>query len=118
MIIELTDEAYSQLVESSDKAIFIDFYSPMCGPCQELLGQLPHVDNYFKDEAIIAKVNVTQNPRLAKKYEISSVPFCVSISAKDKMVKDYEVGAISVDRCISMVKKAQGKGFFSRLFGK
>jgi len=118
MIIELTDEAYSQLVESSDKAIFIDFYSPMCGPCQELLGQLPHVDNYFKDEAIIAKVDVTQNPRLAKKYEISSVPFCVSIGAKDKMVKDYEVGAISVDRCISMVKKAQGKGFFSRLFGK
>ncbi len=118
MIIELTDEAYSQLVESSDKAIFIDFYSPMCGPCQELLGQLPHVDNYFKDEAIIAKVDVTQNPRLAKKYEISSVPFCVTIGAKDKMVKDYEVGAISVDRCIGMVKKAQGKGFFSRLFGK
>jgi len=118
MIIELTDETYSNLVETSDKAIFIDFYSPMCGPCQELLAQLPHVDNYFKDEAIIAKVDVTQNPRLAKKYEISSVPFCVSIGAKDKMLKDYEVGAISVDRAIRMVQKAQGKGFFSRLFGK
>ncbi len=118
MIMELTDEAYTQLVENTDKAIFIDFYSPMCGPCQELLTQLPHVDNYFKDDAIIAKVDVTQNPRLAKKYEISSVPFCISIGAKDKMVKDYEVGAISVDRCIRMVQKAQGKGFFSRLFGK
>ena len=118
MVIELTDEAYTQLVESSDKAIFIDFYSPMCGPCQEVLANLPHLESFFNDDAIIAKVDVTQNPRLAKKYEISSVPFCVSIGAKDKMVKDYEVGAASVDRYIRMVQKAQGKGFFSRLFGK
>ena len=118
MIVELSDEQYTALVESTDKAIFIDFYSPMCGPCQEVLANLPHLDNYFKDEAIIAKVDVTQNPRLATKYEISSVPFCVSIGAKDKMLKDYEVGAISVDRAIRMVQKAQGKGFFSRLFGK
>ena len=118
MVIELTDEQYTDLVESSEKAIFIDFYSPMCGPCQEVLANLPHLDNYFKDDAIITKVDVTQNPRLAKKYEISSVPFCVTIGAKDKMVKDYEVGAASVDRYITMVKKAQGKGLLARLFGK
>ena len=118
MIIELTDETYSDLVANTDKAIFIDFYSPMCGPCQEVLANLPHLENYFNDEAIIAKVDVTQNPRLAKKYEIGSVPFCVAVGAKDKMIKDYEVGAASVDRYIRMVQKAQGKGFFSRLFGK
>lgn len=118
MVIELSDESYVALVESSDKAIFIDFYSPMCGPCQEVLTNLPHLDNYFDDDAVIAKVDVTQNPKLAQKYQIQSVPFCVSIGAKDKMVKDYEVGAASVDRYIRMVQKAQGKGFFSRLFGK
>ncbi len=118
MVIELSDESYVELVEKSDKAIFIDFYSPMCGPCQEVLANLPHLDNYFKDEAVIAKVDVTRNPKLAQKYQIQSVPFCVSISAKNKMVKDYEVGAASVDRYIRMVQKAQGKGFFARLFGK
>ena len=117
MIVELSDEQYTEFVTQTDKAIFIDFYSPMCGPCQEVLANLPHIDNFFKDEAIIAKVDVTQNPKLAKKYEISSVPFCVSIDAKDKMVKDYELGSASVDRYIKMVQKAQGKGFFSRLFG-
>jgi len=116
MVIELRDESYSELVERSDKAIFIDFYSPMCGPCQEVLAQLPHLENYFKEEAVIAKVDVTQNPRLAQKYQIQSVPFCVSIGAKDKMVKDYELGAASVGRYIRMIKKAQGKGFFARLF--
>jgi thioredoxin-like negative regulator of GroEL len=116
MVIELNDGNYSELVEHSDKAIFIDFYSPMCGPCQEVLAGLPHLENYFKEEVIIAKVDVTQNPKLAKKYQIQSVPFCVSIGAKDKMVKDYELGAASVERYIRMVKKAQGKGFFARLF--
>jgi thioredoxin-like negative regulator of GroEL len=79
---------------------------------------LPQLENYFKEEAVIAKVDVTRNPKLAAKYEIRSVPFCVSIGAKDKMVKDYELGAASTDRYISMIKKAQGKGLFARLFGK
>ena len=116
MLIDLNDSNYSSHVESFDGPIFIDFYSPTCGPCQEVLAQLPHLDNYFKDEAMIAKVNVTENPKLAKKYEISSVPFCVTIG-KDKMVKDYELGAASVDRFVRMIKKAEGKSFFSRLFG-
>jgi thioredoxin 1 len=117
MVIELTDENYTQTVENTDKAIFIDFYSPMCGPCQELLSLLPKLSEYFGDGALIAKVNVPQNPKLAKKYEIASVPFCVSIG-KDKMVKDYELGAASMDRLIRMVKKAQGKGVFARLLGR
>jgi DNA repair photolyase len=62
-------------------------------------------------------VNVQQNPKLAKKYEIRSVPFCVSIGT-DKMVKDYELGTASMERCIRMVEKAQGKGFLARLFGR
>jgi thioredoxin 1 len=117
MVIELTDENYVQTVEETDKAILIDFYSPFCGPCQELLPLLPKLSEYFGDDVLIAKVNVPQNPKLTKKYEIRSVPFCVSIG-KDKMVKDYELGAASMDRLIRMVKKAQGKSLFARLFGR
>ncbi len=116
MVFELNDTNYSQTVEENTKAIFIDFYSPSCGPCQELMPKLPGLAEVFKDEALVCKVDVTRNPKLAQKYEIRSVPFCVSIGT-DKIVKDYELGAPSMDRLISMVKKAQGKGFFARLFG-
>ena len=116
MVQELTDEMYSDFIQDTQKAVFIDFYSPLCGPCQEVLSLLPHLDEYFKGEAIIAKVDVTKNPRLAQKYEISSVPFCVTIGAKDKMVKEFELGSAGIERYIRMLKKAQGKGFFSRLF--
>jgi thioredoxin-like negative regulator of GroEL len=116
-MIELTDETYSGFIAETDKAVFIDFYSPTCGPCQQVLAELPHLENYFKEEAVIAKVDVSRNPKLAAKYEIRSVPFCVSIGAKDKMVKDYELGAAPTERYIRMIKKAQGKGLIARLFG-
>ncbi|MEA3523328.1 MAG: thioredoxin domain-containing protein [Campylobacterota bacterium] len=116
MVFELSDANYSQTVEENDKAIFIDFYSPSCGPCQELLPKLPRLADVFQDDALICKVDVTHNPKLAQKYEIRSVPFCVSIGT-DKIIKDYELGSPSIDRLISMIKKAQGKGFFARLFG-
>jgi len=118
MIIELNDNNYSEFIEHTDLPVFIDFYSPSCGPCQEVLQLLPQLEEYFKDTAVISKVNITQNPRLAQKYEINSVPFCVSIGKKDKIVKDYELGAASMQRYINMLKKAQGKGFFSRMFGQ
>lgn len=118
MVIELTDKNYSEFIQQHDKAIFIDFYSPMCVPCQEVLSLLNNLDKYFKDEAFITKVDVTRNPKLAAKYEISSVPFCVSIGDKDKMIKDFELGGATINRYISMIHKAQGKGLLSRLFGK
>ncbi|HHH72957.1 MAG TPA: thiol reductase thioredoxin [Sulfuricurvum sp.] len=117
-MIELTDTTYTDFISTTDKPVFIDFYSPTCGPCQQVLALLPHLENYFGEEAAIAKVDVSRNPKLAAKYEIRSVPFCVSVGAKDKMVKDYELGAASTERYISMIKKAQGKGIFARLFGK
>jgi len=117
-MLELTDTTYPQFVAETDKPLFIDFYSPTCGPCQQVLTQLPYLERHFGDDAVIAKVDVTRNPKLAAKYEIRSVPFCVSIGAKDKMVKDYELGAATTDRYIRMIEKAKGKGFFARLFGK
>lgn len=117
-MIELTDETYTDFITNTDKAVFIDFYSPTCGPCHQVLALLPHLESHFGEEALIAKVDVSRNPKLAAKYEIRSVPFCVSIGPQDKMVKDYELGAKPMERYISMIKKAQGKGFFARLFGK
>lgn len=117
-MLELTDMNYADFISATQKPVFIDFYSPTCGPCQQVLGMLPRLEGYFGEDAVIAKVDVSRNPKLAAKYEIRSVPFCVSIDAGKKVVKDYELGAASIDRYIAMIKKAQGKGMFARLFGK
>ncbi len=117
MALELTDKNYVTTVENTHVAMFIDFYSPHCGPCHEVMALLDILETYFGERACICTVDITRNPKLAQKYDIKSVPFCVSIG-EDKMVKDYELGAASVERYISMIEKAIGeKGFFRRLFG-
>ncbi len=120
MVIELNDNNYSKFIEDVDKVVFIDFYSPMCGPCQELLPFLDTLDKYYAEKgAIIAKVNVRESPRLAQKYEISGVPFCVVIG-KDKMVKEAEIGLSHIDRYFTMIDKALGihKSIFQKIFAK
>jgi len=115
---ELTDKNYTGFMESTDAVVFIDFYSDTCPPCQTLLAYLPSLAEQFKNEdVIIAKVNAAFNPKLSKKFMVSSVPLTVVI-AKDKMVKRAEVGLLGIDGYIKMIKKALGKGgFFSKLFG-
>jgi len=122
MIHDLTDENYSDFVQTTDNVIFIDFYTQTCPSCVELMPLLDRLDANFIDKAEICRVNVSQNPKLAQKYSIRSVPVCVVIG-KDKMVKEAELGVNSVDHYFSMIERAIGKkleivNIFSRIFGK
>jgi len=116
--LELTDATYSSFMQKSDDVVFIDFYSETCPPCQTLLSYLPNLAKHYEDEdVVIAKVNAGHNPKLSAKYMVRSVPLTVVIG-KDKMVKQAEVGLLSMDGYIKMIDKALGKGgFFSKLFG-
>jgi len=115
---ELSDKNYTAFIENTNGVVFIDFYSPTCAPCQTLLSYLPHlVQHYKKEDVVIAKVNVTLNPKLFQKFMVQNVPLSVVIG-KDKMVKRAEVGLLNMDAYIKMIDKALGKGgILSKLFG-
>ena len=118
-ILELTDATYPTFIQETTSAVFIDFYSPSCGPCQTLISYLPNLVANYKDESVvIAKVDVTQNPKLAKKFMVQSVPLCVIIG-NDKMVKSAEIGLRGINQYFKMIDKELGKskGFFSKFFG-
>lgn len=103
MVHDINDHNYESFLETQKGYIFIDFYSPTCGPCQELLPLLPRIDAFFneeKREEIKAPLHVGscligQNPKLARKYQIRSVPFCLlirpdrSIVWAEAGVRDY-----------------------------
>lgn len=118
-ILELTDSSYTSFIENSTSIVFIDFYSPSCGPCQTLMNYLPNLNEHYKDEnVVIAKVDVTKNPKLAAKFMVQSVPLTIIIGS-DKMVKKADIGLSGIDKYIKMIDKELGvnQGFFSRLFG-
>lgn len=117
-ILELTDATYSAFIEQTQDLVFIDFYSESCGPCQTLLTFLPRLSVHYKDQTlIIAKVNAANNPKLAAKFMVRSVPLTLLIG-RDKMVKHAEIGLLSIDAYIKIIDKELGlnQSFFSRLF--
>jgi len=122
MIYDLTDANYSEFVQTTEQVIFIDFYTQSCPSCVALMPILDVLDNNFSDQAKICRVDANKNPKLAQKYAIRSVPVCVVIG-KDKMVKEAELGANSVEHYFGMIERALGKksavsNFFGKLFGK
>jgi thioredoxin-like negative regulator of GroEL len=115
--VELNDQNYENFITSTDDVVFIDFYSPSCGPCLQLLPQLDRISEYFKNEEVtISKVDISKSPKLAQKYMVRSVPFTVVIG-KDKMVKKVESGLKDIDIYIGMIEKVTKKSFLSRIFG-
>jgi len=116
MVIELTDKNYQQLIVNTDNPIFIDFYSPTCGPCQILMSYLPKIAEYAEDKNVsIFKCDVSKNPKIANKYEIKSVPFTLIVT-KDKKLDYVENGVKEIGYYINLIDKfnPNKKSLFSK----
>ncbi len=119
MLKELTDTNYVDFIESTDDIVLIDFYSPMCGPCQELMPHMEAMATHYADKPVtIARVDVTRNPKLAQKYMVSSVPL-VCLVDREKKIVFAEMGARDRGTYVSQIEKliAPKKSFFERVFG-
>lgn len=79
-VIHLTTEAFHK-VSSHDKPVLIDFWAPWCGPCRIQGPILDEVAKASGDKAIVAKVNVDEEPLLASQFGVQSIPTLVVIKA-------------------------------------
>ena len=72
-ILHVTEANFDSQVLQADKPVLVDFWATWCGPCQM---QAPILEELTKerDDVIIAKVDVDQNPNLAQKYRVMSIP--------------------------------------------
>ena len=72
-ILHVTEANFDSRVLQADKPVLVDFWATWCGPCQM---QAPILEELVKerDDVIIAKVDVDQNPNLAQKYRVMSIP--------------------------------------------
>ncbi|VGO12927.1 Thioredoxin [Pontiella desulfatans] len=87
-VIELSGSNYEDATKSG--VVLVDFWAPWCGPCKMQTPILEKVAAEVGDKAVIAKVNVDENPELAAKYGIRSIPTLILL--KDGENKQQFVG--------------------------
>ena len=71
---EVTDANFEELVINSKDTIMVDFWAEWCGPCRAVSPILDQIAAEHADKIKIVKLNVDDNPQMAMKYQITSIP--------------------------------------------
>lgn len=74
MALEITDATFNELVLQSDKPVLVDFWATWCGPCRMLSPVIEQLHNDFEGKAIVGKVDVDNNQKVATDYGIRNIP--------------------------------------------
>ena len=71
---DVTDATFADEVLNSSDTIMVDFWAEWCGPCRAVSPILDAIASEHSDKIKIVKLNVDDNPQIAMKYQITSIP--------------------------------------------
>ncbi|MBE7003078.1 MAG: thioredoxin [Ruminococcaceae bacterium] len=94
--------------ESFDKALaqpgllVVDFWAEWCGPCKMLGPVIEQLANDYDGKAVIGKVNVDDEPDLAQRYGIMSIPTVMFF--KDGQNVDTKIGVMPPQEFVKTIE--------------
>ena len=114
-IAQVTDDQFDEQVLKSTEPVLVDFWAEWCGPCKMIAPLLDEVAQSYAGKLKIAKVNIDQNQKTPRNYNVRGIPTLMIF--KDGKVQATQIGAVSktqltqlIDKTIGMASKAQVTG--------
>ena len=101
--IKITATNFETEVLHSDKPVLVDFWADWCGPCRMLAPVLEELAREHEGELQVGKVNVDEEPNLAARFGVMSIPTVVFL--KNGREFDRKVGVMPPDAFTSVLEK-------------
>ena len=76
-VIDATEQTFDEEVLRSEKSVIVDFWAEWCGPCHMVSPALHQIADEREDELRLVKVNIDEQPALASRYGVMSIPAIV-----------------------------------------
>jgi len=77
MALIINENNYEQEVVNSDIPVLVDFFATWCGPCKMLAPIIEELAQEYEGKVKICKVDVDNDPELAMKFDVASIPTLV-----------------------------------------
>ncbi|MEA3337724.1 MAG: thioredoxin [Chloroflexota bacterium] len=88
--IHVTDADFDEIILQADVPAVVDLWAEWCGPCHMITPSVEEMASEYEGKAIIAKMNVDENPGTPPKLGIMGIPTLIYF--KDGKEVDRQVG--------------------------
>ena len=105
-VYEFSDTGFADEVLGSDLPVVVDFWAEWCGPCKMLTPIVAQLAKDFEGTVKIGKVNIDNNPQIAAKYNIVSIPTLLFF--KEGKIVDQHTGLLAQPALKNKISKAFG----------
>ena len=90
-VVHFSKEGFEQ-AKAQGGVMLVDFWATWCGPCKMIAPVIEQLAQQYEGRVIVGKVDVDQQPELAREYDVMSIPNVVIF--KDGEIIDRKVGAL------------------------
>jgi thioredoxin 1 len=106
LVREITTSEFDAEVAKATTPVLVDFYAPWCGPCKRMAPTLGELAKEFQGSVSFVKVNVDNNPDLARQYGVQGVPTLMLFQGGQRR-----------DEVVGLVQKGELRNRITRVLG-
>lgn len=100
-MLEVTKENFAVEVEGAETPVLLDFWASWCGPCRMLAPVVEELAGEYEGKVKFGKVNVDEQPELAMRYGVQSIPTLILFRGGEPV--NASVGVVPAENIRAML---------------